>query len=70
MGCLAGALREDEYRLGLDETGFVDIEIEPTRVHSFDDARDLLEGAGIDEQLALAAGGDIISAFDRASKPM
>jgi arsenite methyltransferase len=69
MGCLAGALRANEYCAGLEAAGFVDIEIQPTRVYTFDDARELLEGVGIDEHAAVAAGGDIVSAFVRASKP-
>ena len=34
IGCLAGALEEDEYRAGLEAAGFVDAEIQPTRVFS------------------------------------
>jgi arsenite methyltransferase len=68
IGCLAGALEEGAYRSGLEAVGFVDVEIQPTRVYSFDDARELLENAGIDEETALAASGDIISAFVRATK--
>jgi arsenite methyltransferase len=68
IGCLAGALEEGEYRSGLEAAGFVDVEIQPTRVYSFEDARELLVNAGIDEEATLAAGGDIISAFVRATK--
>ena len=32
-GCVAGALLQDDYRARLDEVGFEQIEIEPTRVH-------------------------------------
>ena len=68
IGCVAGALEEDEYRAGLDAAGFVDVEIEPTREYSVDDARELLEGAGIDVDAARAADGRIVAAFVRASK--
>src|SRR5206468_5796991 len=35
VGCVAGALAEGEYRRLLQEAGFVDIDIEPTRVYEF-----------------------------------
>lgn len=69
VGCVAGALEEDEYRSGLEAAGFVDVVIEPIRVYSVDDARDLLEHAGIDLEAARYADGQLISAFVRASKP-
>src|SRR5262249_46727713 len=39
IGCVAGALRDDEYRSKWLTAGFGDIEIEPTRVYNVDDAR-------------------------------
>ena len=69
IGCVAGALEEDEYRSELEAAGFVDVEIEPTRVYTLDDARELLEGAGIELETARSADGQVISAFVRASKP-
>ena len=69
IGCVAGAIEEDEYRSGLESAGFVDVEIVPTRVYDFDDARELLEAAGIDEEAARAADGQVVSAFVRARKP-
>ncbi len=68
IGCVAGALGEDDYRAGLLAAGFVDVEITPTRVYEFDDAREYLEMAGIDEATARSASGKIISAFVRARK--
>jgi arsenite methyltransferase len=70
VGCVAGALDEDEYRVKLSTTGFENIGIEPTRVYQAEDARSFLAEQGID----LAAIGDEIdgkfmSAFIRAIKP-
>lgn len=70
VGCVAGALTEDEFRGLLHEAGFRDIEIEPTRIYEFDDARAFLSGAGLDtEVLAREVGGRVMGAFIRASKP-
>ncbi len=68
VGCVAGALDEDDYRGGLLDAGFDDVEIVPTRVYDFDDAREYLEEAGIDEATARSASGKVISAFVRARK--
>jgi len=68
IGCVAGALGEDDYRSGLEAAGFHDVTITPTRVYDFDDAREYIERAGIDEETARAASGSIISAFVRARK--
>jgi arsenite methyltransferase len=68
IGCVAGALEEDEYRSGLEAAGFTGVEIEPTRVYTTDDAREFLEAAGIDVETAQAAEGNVISAFVRATK--
>src|SRR6266705_7004663 len=38
VGCIAGALEENEYRQLLATAGFVDIDVEPTRVYEFTDA--------------------------------
>jgi arsenite methyltransferase len=70
IGCVAGALDEAEYRLKLAKAGFVDIEVEPTRVYRVEDARELLAGAGFDvDALAPALDGTFMSAFVRARKP-
>jgi hypothetical protein len=34
VGCVAGALEEHEFIALLEETGFEDVSIEPTRVYS------------------------------------
>jgi arsenite methyltransferase len=70
VGCVAGALTEDEFQLLLRETGFEEIDIEPTRVYEFDDAKAFLAGSGLDsEVLAREVGGRVMGAFIRASKP-
>src|SRR5213080_2460730 len=38
VGCIAGALDEHEYRQLLNDAGFVDVDIEPTRIYQFEDA--------------------------------
>jgi len=70
VGCVAGALTETEFRTYLAETGFQDIEIEPTRIYEFEDARVFLSEAGLDsEVLAREVGGCVMGAFVRARKP-
>jgi arsenite methyltransferase len=69
-GCVAGALEESEYRSKLASTGFEVIEVEATRVHQLDDARQFLAGAGLDvEAIASQIEGKFVSAFIRAKKP-
>src|SRR6266852_2765017 len=46
VGCVAGALAEEEFKALLAEQGFAAISIEPTRIYQVDDARELLAGAG------------------------
>src|SRR5262245_49808251 len=48
VGCIAGALEENEYREKLSAAGFGQIDIEPTRIYRIDDARSFLSGQGID----------------------
>jgi arsenite methyltransferase len=70
VGCIAGALDEDEYRLKLAAAGFEMIEVEPTRIYRTEDARAFLTGQGIDvEATAPHVDGKFMSAFIRASKP-
>ena len=70
VGCVAGALEEHEYRQLLNDAGFTDIEIEPTRIYAFEDARAVLSGAGLDvDVVAREVGGRIMGAFIRARKP-
>ena len=70
VGCVAGALEEQEYRRQLGEAGFESVEIEPTRTYGIEDARVFLEGTDVDlEAMARDVDGRIMSAFVRASKP-
>jgi SAM-dependent methyltransferase len=70
VGCIAGALRDDEYRDKLAKAGFDAIGIEPTRVYAVEDAREFLAGKGVDvDALAPQVEGKFMSAFVRAVKP-
>ena len=70
VGCVAGALTEQEFHSLLWEAGFEKIDIEPTRVYEFEDAQAFLTGAGLDtEVLAREVGGRVMGAFIRATKP-
>lgn len=85
IGCIAGALEENEFRSLLAEVGFTDIEIQETRVY---DPRDLAASASDGTQSCCGgassgpaawdgsaweqfeqSGGQMISAFVRARKP-
>src|SRR5579872_5082321 len=71
VGCIAGALEENEYREKLARAGFEQIGIEPTRIYRADDAREFLAGQGIDvDALAPKVDGKFLSAFIRAVKPI
>jgi len=70
VGCIAGALEENDYRRKLSAAGFEHIEIDPTRIYRAQDAREFLAGQGIDvEALAPQVDGKFLSAFIRAVKP-
>src|ERR1700730_5806416 len=70
VGCIAGALEENEYRGKLAAAGFEKIEIEPTRIYRIEDAREFLSGQNIDvDAIAPLVDGKIMSAFVRAVKP-
>lgn len=80
VGCVAGALEEQEYRRLLSDAGFRDIEIEVTRVYDPRELADSLRGeedsccgpVGNWDESAYAryaaSGGQLISAFVRATK--
>jgi SAM-dependent methyltransferase len=70
VGCVAGALEEDEYRAKLASAGFETIEVEPTRIYRIEDAREFLSGQSIDvDAIAPQVDGKFMSAFVRAVKP-
>jgi ubiquinone/menaquinone biosynthesis C-methylase UbiE len=85
VGCVAGALEEQEYRRLLTAAGFDDVEVEVTRVYN---PKELAESARSDESCCgsdccgtadewdlsaygrfEASGGRLVSAFVRARKP-
>ena len=70
VGCVAGALKEDEYRSLLADAGFGGIEVEVTR----DLTAERLAPSGPDLGAALttagAESGRVVSAFVRARKPV
>jgi arsenite methyltransferase len=70
VGCIAGALEENEYRAKLLSAGFDRIEVEPTRIYRIEDAREFLSGQNIDvDAIAPQVDGKFMSAFVRAVKP-
>jgi arsenite methyltransferase len=70
VGCIAGALQDEEYKAKLAAAGFAAIEIEPTRVYDVEDARAFLAGQGIDvDAIAPRVENKFMSAFIRATKP-
>ncbi|MFN8058653.1 MAG: arsenite methyltransferase [Vicinamibacterales bacterium] len=70
VGCIAGALDENEYLGKLRAAGFVDASIEPTRVYRAEDARAFLTARHIDvDAMAATVDGKFFSGFVRASKP-
>jgi arsenite methyltransferase len=69
VGCVAGALEENEYIGKLTAAGFTEVSLEVTRVYNVEDAREFLSSAGIDvDALATAVDGKFVSAFVRARK--
>ncbi len=70
VGCIAGALEENEYRSKLADAGFEQIDVEPTRIYRVEDAREFLAREGLDvDALARLVEGKFMSAFIRAVKP-
>jgi arsenite methyltransferase len=70
VGCVAGALKDEDYVAKLTAAGFESVEIEPTRVYNVQDARQFLQGEGIDvDAIAPQVEGKFASAFIRARKP-
>jgi len=70
VGCIAGALGDDQYAGKLARAGFNNISIEPTRVYTAEDVRTFLTGQGVDvDVIAPRIEGKFMSAFIRAAKP-
>jgi ubiquinone/menaquinone biosynthesis C-methylase UbiE len=70
VGCIAGALHENEYRAKLAAAGFESIDVEPTRIYRAEEAEEILTAKGLDVNVAAAeVDGKFMSAFVRAVKP-
>jgi len=70
VGCIAGAMEENEYLAKMRAAGFTGIEMETTREYDVEDARQFLTEAGVDvDAIAPQVEGKFISAFVRATKP-
>lgn len=70
VGCVAGALEEQEFLRLLSEAGFESPSIEPTRIYRSEDARAFLADAGLDAASNLGQiDGKFMAAFVRAGKP-
>jgi arsenite methyltransferase len=71
VGCVAGALEENEYKNKLKAAGFEQIDIEPTRIYRAEDAREFLSNQGLDvDGIAPEVDGKFMAAFIRAVKPV
>ena len=70
VGCIAGALEETRVRgQARSRRASSDVEVEPWRVYSIEDARAFLTDAGLDvDRLAREVEGRFASAFVRARK--
>jgi arsenite methyltransferase len=69
VGCIAGALEENDYVRLLTEAGFADVAVETWRIYDIDDARGFLSASGVDvDAIAPAVEGKFASAFVRARK--
>jgi len=70
VGCIAGALEENDHRAKLLAAGFADVDLEPTRIYNIEDAHLFLTEAGIAvNEIAPQVEGRFLSAFIRATKP-
>jgi len=70
VGCIAGAMQDEEYRHKLQAAGFDGIEVEPTRIYQVEEARNFLMAAGLDADVVGPLIKDkFMSAFIRATKP-
>jgi arsenite methyltransferase len=71
IGCVAGALEEQEFLGLLREVGFAKPSIEPTRVYKSEDAAAFLAESGLEDMdLASEIDGKFMGAFVRATKPL
>jgi SAM-dependent methyltransferase len=70
VGCVAGALEEQEFIRLLTAVGFENPSIEPTRIYKAEDAAAFLANTGLDaEKFSADIDGKFMGAFIRATKP-
>jgi arsenite methyltransferase len=71
IGCVAGALEDQEFLALLRDVGFSKPSIEPTRIYKSADAAAFLSGSGLDaDEFASQIDGKFMGAFVRATKPL
>lgn len=71
VGCVAGALTEDEYLEKLQAAGFDCVDVEPTRIYQVEEAREFLAAAGLNaDEVGPQVKDKFMSAFIRATKPL
>ena len=71
IGCVAGALEEQEFLSLLRDAGFAKPSIEPTRIYKAEDAAAFLSGTNLSAlEIAAQIDGKFMGAFVRASKPI
>jgi len=59
IGCVAGALEEQEYRDKLAKVGFAGIDVEPTRIYRMEDARSSWPARGWTPRPSLRSGRQV-----------
>lgn len=70
VGCVAGALSDEEFVTLLTDAGFVNPIVEFTRTYAIEDAKAFLENTGVDaDRIAHEVAGRVGAAFVRATKP-
>jgi SAM-dependent methyltransferase len=70
VGCIAGALEEEDYKAKLAAAGFDNVGVEVWRIYNVDDARGFLTESGLDvDRVAPLVKDRFASAFIRARKP-
>jgi SAM-dependent methyltransferase len=71
VGCVAGALSDEEFVQLLTNAGFENAHVEFTRTYAIEDAKAFLVNTGVDEdRIAQELAGRVGAAFVRATKPI